>query len=389
MITVNNLTVDFGKHLLFDDVSFVVGDKERIALVGKNGAGKTTLLKILAGVEQPTSGTISITRGQKVGYLPQVMNFHDERTLWQEMEVLFIAQRLREEQLEELAHEMKVRNDHDSEAYYELLERYATLSDLVLMENKSHYEATIERTLLGLGFEREDFHRETSEFSGGWRMRIELAKVLLARPEILLLDEPTNHLDIQSIEWLESYLTSCGVALVLISHDRTFLDATTERTLEIELGKLYDYKVSYSHYIKLREERLENQIRAYENQQKMIADTKTFIEKFRYKPTKSNQVQSRIKQLDKIQRIEIDEIDRKRIHFRFPVATWSGEYPLIVEDLAKSFGSKKIFSKVNFIIRRGEKVAFLGKNGTGKTTLLRCIMGLITDYQGSSPLGTT
>lgn len=387
MITVNHLTVDFGKYLLFDNLSFVVGDKERVALVGKNGAGKTTLLKILAGLEQPSSGTISKNKELTIGYLPQVMHFRDHQTLWEEAESVFTNLKTAKETLDGIAQEMERRSDHHSESYLQLVNKYSELNDRLLLEGYGTYEADIEQTLIGLGFEREDFSRETSEFSGGWRMRIELAKILLARPSLLLLDEPTNHLDIESIEWLERYIQSSSAALVLVSHDQTFLDATTSRTLEIELGKLYDYKVCYSDYVTLREERLETQRRAYENQQKMIADTEAFIEKFRYKPTKAVQVQSRIKQLEKIDRIELDEIDRKRIHFKFPVASRSGDFPLIVEDLAKSFGEKLVFQGVSFTLRRGEKVAFLGKNGSGKTTLLRCIMGQISDYHGTLKIG--
>ena len=387
MITVNHLTVDFGKRLLFDDVSFVIGDKERVALVGKNGAGKTTLLKKLAGEEQPTSGTLSKNRELTIGYLPQVMLFRDHQTLWEEAESVFANLKATKSQLDQIVQEMETRTDHESESYLQLLNRYTELNDQLLLHSYGSYEAEIERTLLGLGFEREDFGRETSEFSGGWRMRIELAKILLARPSLLLLDEPTNHLDIESIEWLERYIQSSSAALVLVSHDQTFLDATTSRTLEIELGKLYDYKVCYSDYIALREERLETQRRAYENQQKLIADTEAFIERFRYKATKAIQVQSRIKQLEKLDLIEIEEIDRKKIHFQFPIASRSGDYPLIVEDLSKSFGDKKVFSGVSLTLHRGDKVAFLGKNGSGKTTLLRCIMGQLTDYTGTLKLG--
>lgn len=387
MITVNHLTVDFGKQLLFDDISFVVGDREHVALVGKNGAGKTTLLKILSGLEQPTKGTVSTNKGLQIGYLPQVMNFKDVRTLWQEAESIFANVREKEQLLEVLTNELAQRQDHDSEDFHLLLERFTTLNDQLTLSQTNNYTATIEKTLLGLGFERTDFNRPTSEFSGGWRMRVELAKILLAKPDLLLLDEPTNHLDIESIEWLENYIKNAGVSLILVSHDQAFLDATTQRTLEIELGKLYDYKVNYSHYVTLRQERLETQRRAFENQQKLISDTESFIERFRYKPTKSAQVQSRIKQLEKLERIELDDIDRKKIHFRFPVATRSGDYPLIVDNLSKSFGNKQVFTGVNFTLKRGEKVAFLGKNGSGKTTLLRCIMNEITDYQGILKLG--
>lgn len=387
MISGTHLTVDFGNRLLFDDISFVVGDKERVALVGKNGAGKSTLLKIIAGLESPSSGTIARTKGMEIGYLPQVMLLRDEKTLLEEAESVFADFKEKQEQLEALAKEMAHREDHDSEDYHTLIERYATLSERLAVMGTGNYLADIEKTLIGLGFERSDFARPTHEFSGGWRMRIELAKILLAKPDLLLLDEPTNHLDIESIEWLEQFIKSSGSALILVSHDRAFLDAVTKRTLELEMGKHYDYKVCYSEYLVLREERLEMQRRAYENQQKAIEDTEAFIERFRYKASKSVQVQSRIKQLAKIERIVFDEIDRSAIHFRFPAAERSGDYPLIVEGLAKSYGEHCVFSGVNFTIRRGEKVAFVGKNGAGKSTLIKCIMQQVNDYKGTLKVG--
>ena len=387
MISVNNVSVYFGAKPLFEDISFVISAKERIALVGKNGAGKSTLLKLLAGIDEPTQGTISRPKGIRIGYLPQVMQVSDGRTVLGECQQVFSHITELEAEVDRLTEEMAARTDYDSAEYMELIERHAQRSDLLSMQSTGSIEASIEKTLLGLGFERTDFDRPTSEFSGGWRMRIELAKILLQRPDILLLDEPTNHLDIESIRWLERFIAAGSAALVLISHDRAFIDATTNRTLEIELGRLHDYKTNYSHYLVLREERLEQQRRAYENQQKEIQEIERFIERFRYKPTKSDQVQSRIKQLEKIERIEIEDIDRRAMHFSFLPAVTSGAYPVIIEGLSKSYGTHTVFSDVTMTIERGEKVAFVGKNGSGKSTLIKCIMGEVTDYTGTLKLG--
>ena len=387
MISVNNVSVYFGAKPLFEDISFVISAKERIALVGKNGAGKSTLLKLLAGIDEPTQGTISRPKGIRIGYLPQVMQVSDGRTVLGECQQVFSHITELEAEVDRLTEEMATRTDYDSAEYMELIERHAQRSDLLSMQSTGSIEANIEKTLLGLGFERTDFDRPTSEFSGGWRMRIELAKILLQCPDILLLDEPTNHLDIESIRWLERFIAAGSAALVLISHDRAFIDATTNRTLEIELGRLHDYKTNYSHYLVLREERLEQQRRAYENQQKEIQEIERFIERFRYKPTKSDQVQSRIKQLEKIERIEIEDIDRRAMHFSFLPAVTSGAYPVIIEGLSKSYGTHTVFSDVTMTIERGEKVAFVGKNGSGKSTLIKCIMGEVTDYTGTLKLG--
>lgn len=387
MIAANHLTVDFGKQLLFNDVTFVISAKERVALVGKNGAGKSTLLKLIAGCEEPTSGTIARQKDLCIGYLPQVMQLKDECTVLEEIETVFANLHRLQEEVERLTEEMSERTDYDSEEYKDLIELFSHRSDQLALINQRNHHAEIERTLLGLGFERKDFDRPTSEFSGGWRMRIELAKILLRNPDILLLDEPTNHLDIESIEWLEQFIKNSGVTLLLVSHDRAFLDATTTRTIEIELGRIYDYKTNYSRYVNLRLERLEQQRRAYENQRKMIEETEAFIERFRYKATKAIQVQSRIKQLEKIERIEMDDLDESAIHFHFPPAERSGDFPLIIESLAKSYGDHQVFSKVDVRLRRGDKVAFVGKNGAGKSTLVKCIMGQINDFSGALKIG--
>lgn len=388
MLTVNKLTVDFGKRLLFDNVSFSVSASEHVALVGRNGAGKSTLLKLIAGIEEPTSGTISFPKDCHIGYLPQVMKLKDNKTVYQEVEEAFEHISDLEKEVEALTKEMQERTDYESQDYQDLLERFALKSDSLTMSKAGgNYHAQIEKTLCGLGFERDDFDKPTSTFSGGWRMRIELAKILLKRPDLLLLDEPTNHLDIESIRWLENFISSSKSGLILISHDRQFLDNTCKRTIEIELGNLYDYKVNYTKYVGLREERLEQQRRAYENQQKMIKETEDFIERFRYKATKAVQVQSRIKQLEKVERIEIDEIDERQMNFNFRPANPSGEYPLIVEDMGKAFGEHQVFDHATFTIKRGEKVAFVGRNGEGKTTMVRCIMGEYDDYTGSLKLG--
>ena len=387
MISVQHLTIDFGKQLLFNDVSFVVSPKERVALVGKNGAGKSTLLKLIAGLREATSGSVTHTKDLQIGYLPQVMQLTDGRTVIEEVKTVFEDVARIKERVAQLADEMATRTDYDTPEYQDLIERFSHESDRLNLMGQDNYEAEAERTLVGLGFERTDFERPTSEFSGGWRMRIELAKILLRRPDILLLDEPTNHLDIESIEWLEQFIKTSGATLLLVSHDRAFLDATTTRTIEIELGRIYDYKANYSQYVTLRQERLEYQRRAYENQRKEIEDIEAFIERFRYQATKAVQVQSRIKQLEKIELIELDELDLSHIHFRFPPAERSGDFPIIVEGLGKAYGAHQVFDHATFTLRRGDKVAFVGKNGAGKSTMVKCIMQQINDYTGSLKIG--
>lgn len=387
MISVHSAAVRFGGFTLFSNVSFVISPKERIALAGKNGAGKSTMLKLIAGIEEPSEGSISRTKGLRIAYLPQVMTHADGRTVYEECEQVFNHIRELQQEVDRLGADMAERTDYDSPAYLELIGMYSLRSDELSLLNSGNYHANIERTLLGLGFEREDFGRPTSTFSGGWRMRIELAKLLLQQPDILLLDEPTNHLDIESIRWLERFIATSQSALLLISHDQAFLDATTTRTIEIELGRIHDYKANYSHYLVLRAERLEQQRRAYENQQKSIQETEEFIERFRYKATKAVQVQSRIKQLEKVERIELEEIDRKAMHFQFMPAIASGTYPIVIEELSKSYGTQQVINNVNLTIKRGEKVAFVGKNGSGKSTLIKCITGEITDYTGALKLG--
>lgn len=387
MISVQHLTIDFGKQLLFNDVSFVVSPKERVALVGKNGAGKSTLLKLIAGLREATSGSVTHPKDLQIGYLPQVMQLTDGRTVIEEVKTVFEDVARIKEHVAQLADEMAARTDYDTPEYQDLIERFSHESDRLNLMGQDNYEAEAERTLIGLGFERTDFERPTSEFSGGWRMRIELAKILLRRPDILLLDEPTNHLDIESIEWLEQFIKTSGATLLLVSHDRAFLDATTTRTIEIELGRIYDYKANYSQYVTLRQERLEYQRRAYENQRKEIEDIEAFIERFRYQATKAIQVQSRIKQLEKIELIELDELDLSHIHFRFPPAERSGDFPIIVEDLGKAYGEHQVFDHATFTLRRGDKVAFVGKNGAGKSTMVKCIMQQINDYTGSLKIG--
>ena len=377
MFSVDNLKVEFAAKPLFDDVSFVVNDRERVALMGKNGAGKSTMLKIIAGLQQPTSGTVSIPRDATVAYLPQVMVLSDGQTVRQEAEKAFAHLHEMQAQLDKMNDEMMQRTDYESEAYMELVERYTHLNDRLHMMGGLDYQGELERTLQGLGFERDDFDRPTSEFSGGWRMRIELAKLLLQHPDVLLLDEPTNHLDIESIQWLEQFLQTRAGAVVLVSHDRAFINNVTTRTLEISCGKVYDYKVKYDEYLVLRQERREQQLRAYENQQKEIADIKAFIDRFRYQATKAIQVQSRIKQLEKIVPIEVDEVDNSSLHLKFTCSMRSGDYPVICEDTAKTYGQHNVFHNVNLTIKRGEKVAFVGKNGEGKSTLVKCIMGEI------------
>ena len=387
MISVEGLTVEFGGFTLFDDVSFVVNKKDRIALVGKNGAGKSTMLKIFAGLQSPTSGTVSVPKEVTIGYLPQHMQLKDARTVREEAELAFEHIHEMEQEIECLNLQLAERTDYESEGYQKLIDRVTYLTEHLQMVGGNNYHAELERTLVGLGFSRSDFDRQTSEFSGGWRMRIELAKLLLRQPDVLLLDEPTNHLDIESIQWLETFIATRANAVILVSHDRAFIDNTTTRTIEIELGKIYDYKVKYTEYVKLRKERREQQLRAFENQQKKLADTEAFIERFRYKATKSVQVQSRIKQLEKVERIEVDEVDTAMLSLKFPPAPRSGSYPVICEEVAKSYGEHLIFDHVTFTINRGDKVAFVGKNGEGKSTLVKCIMGEINDFTGKLQLG--
>ena len=386
MFSVENLKVEFGARPLFHDVSYVVGDKDRIALVGKNGAGKSTMLKIIAGLQQPTSGTVSIPKEMTIGYLPQVMKLSDTRTVRQEAETAFEDIHKLKEEVERLNNQMVERTDYESEEYHALIDRFTRESERYQMMGGGNYQAELEQALLGLGFRRDDFDRPTSEFSGGWRMRVELAKLLLRHPDVLLLDEPTNHLDIESIQWLEEFLAKRCNAVILVSHDRAFINNVTTRTIEISCGVIYDYKVKYNEFVELRKERREQQLRAYENQQKEIADAKDFIERFRYKPTKAVQVQSRIKALEKIVPIEIDEVDNKTMRLKFPPAIRSGNYPVICEGVAKSYGDHCVFSGVDLTIKRGEKVAFVGRNGEGKTTLVKCIMGEIP-FDGTLTIG--
>ena len=386
MISVEGLTVEFGGFTLFDDVSFVVNKKDRIALVGKNGAGKSTMLKIFAGLQSPTYGTVSVPKETTIGYLPQQMKLADTQTVREEAEHAFEHIHEMEKEIERLNQQLAERTDYETESYQNLIDRVTHLTEHFQMMGGNNYHAELERTLIGLGFSREDFDRPTSEFCGGWRMRIELAKLLLRKPDVLLLDEPTNHLDIESIQWLENFIATRANAVILVSHDRAFIDNTTFRTIEIELGKIYDYKVKYSEYVELRKERREQQLRAFENQQKKLADTEAFIERFRYKATKSVQVQSRIKQLEKVERIEVDEVDTAMLSLKFPPAPRSGSYPVIAEDVAKRYGDHLIFEHATFTISRGDKVAFVGKNGEGKSTLVICIMGEI-DFDGKLTIG--
>lgn len=386
MISIEGLSVAFGGNTLFDNITYVINKKDRIALVGKNGAGKSTMLKIIAGLQAPTSGNVNMPKDLTVGYLPQQMNLSDIRTVMEEAEQAFSHIFELQSRIERMNTELSERTDYESEYYQELIERVSNANEQLALIGASNYQAEIEKTLIGLGFTREDFGRDTSEFSGGWRMRIELAKLLLQRPDVLLLDEPTNHLDIESIQWLESFLSTRANAVVLVSHDRAFIDNVTTRTIEISLGRIYDYQVNYSRYVILRQERLEQQMRAYENQQKQIQDTEAFIERFRYKATKSVQVQSRIKQLAKLERVEVDEVDTSRLNLKFPPAPRSGDYPIIAEGVGKNYGSHVVFSNATFTIKRGEKVAFVGKNGEGKSTLVKCIMGEIP-YTGTLKIG--
>ena len=386
MISINNIGVEFSARPLFDDISFVINKNDKIALVGKNGAGKSTLLKILAGIQQPTSGSISKPNDVTIGYLPQQMEIADITTLIEETKKAFSHISRLNAELEKANEELCNREDYESPDYGKLLEKIEHLNERIAIEGGDNMDAETERVLIGLGFSRDDFNRPTSEFSGGWRMRIELAKILLQRPDVLLLDEPTNHLDIESIQWLERFMQTKAKAVVLVSHDRAFLDNVTSRTIEISCGKGYDYKVNYSKFTELRIERVEQQKRAYENQQKQIADIKSFIERFRYQATKAIQVQSRIKQLEKIIPIEVDEVDNSHLRLKFPPAERSGDFPLITENLEKNYGNHNVFSNVEMTIRRGEKVAFVGKNGEGKSTLVKCIMNQIP-YDGSLKIG--
>lgn len=386
MISVEGLKVEFGVKPLFEGVSFVINDRDRIALVGKNGAGKSTMLKILCGQEKPTSGTVSVPNDTTIGYLPQVMKLVDDTTVREETRKAFANVALLKNKVDELEKQLSERDDYETQDYLDLVERFTNTHDRYMMAEPDSMEANMERTLTGLGFSRDDFDRPTSEFSGGWRMRIELAKILLESPDVLLLDEPTNHLDIESIQWLEQFLAQSAKAVVLVSHDRAFINNVTTRTLEISCGKVVDYKVKYDQYVVLRRERREQQLRAYENQQKEIADIKDFIERFRYKPTKAVQVQSRIKQLEKIVPIEIDDVDNSQMHLKFPPCLRSGDYPVICNDVKKVYGEHTVFSNVNLTIKRGEKVAFVGKNGEGKSTLVKCIMGEIP-FSGTLKIG--
>lgn len=386
MIAIQNLTVEFSAVPLFNNINYVVNPRDRIALVGKNGAGKSTMLKIIAGLQNPTAGSVAVPSDTTIGYLPQQMKLADETTLVQEVRKAFSHIDAMQAHLDRMNQELAERTDYESEAYQRLIDSVTSLTDRLAIEQTENHEAEMEKTLLGLGFVRNDFARPTSEFSGGWRMRVELAKLLLQHPDVLLLDEPTNHLDIESIQWLEQFLKQKAKAVVLVSHDRAFIDNVTNRTIEISCGRIYDYAVNYSKFVELRRERIEQQTRAYQNQQKEIADTEAFIERFRYKATKAVQVQSRMKQLAKIERIEIDEVDTSHLNLRFPPAPRSGDYPVIADNVGKAYGDHQVFDHATFTISRGEKVAFVGKNGEGKSTLVKCIMGEIP-FSGHLKIG--
>lgn len=377
MVSIDNLKVEFGVRPLFQDVNFVINERDRIALVGKNGAGKSTMLKILCGLQKPTSGSVSIPNDVTIGYLPQVMKLADDTTVYEETRKAFSRQAVMKAKLESMQREMSERTDYESDEYLALVDRFAQEHELFMMMGGENYAAELERTLIGLGFTPDDFDRPTREFSGGWRMRVELAKILLRKPDVLLLDEPTNHLDIESIQWLERFLEQSAKAVVLVSHDRAFINNVTNRTIEITCGHIEDYRVSYDHYMVLRQERREQQLRAYENQQKEIADTRAFIERFRYQATKAVQVQQRIRQLEKIVPVTVDDVDNKAMHLKFPPCLRSGDFPVICDEVRKDYGSHTVFDHVTLTIRRGEKVAFVGKNGEGKSTLVKCIMGEI------------
>ena len=386
MISVDGLTVEFGGTTIFQDISFVINEKDRIALMGKNGAGKSTLLKILAGVRQPTRGSISAPKDTVIAYLPQHLMTENNRTVFEETSQAFAHLFEMEAEINRMNDELATRTDYESESYYALIEQVAALSEKFYAIDLTHFEEDVEKILLGLGFERKDFNRPTEEFSGGWRMRIELAKLLLKKPDVLLLDEPTNHLDIESIQWLEEFLINNGQAVIVISHDRAFVDHITTRTIEVTMGRIYDYKVNYSQYLELRKERREQQMKAYNDQQKMIAETKEFIERFKGTYSKTLQVQSRVKMLEKLEIIEVDEEDTSALRLRFPPAPRSGSYPVIADGVGKAYGDKRVFANANFTIERGEKVAFVGKNGEGKSTLVKCIMNEI-EHEGTLTLG--
>ena len=386
MISIQNLSVEFSAKSLFDNINYVINKKDKIALVGKNGAGKSTMLKIIAGLQSPTSGCVAKPNEITISYLPQQMELNDSLTVIEEVSKAFSHIDEMRDQLNKINNELLTREDYESKEYQDLIDRLSILNEHIAMEESENREAEMERTLIGLGFNRNDFNRPTAEFSGGWRMRIELAKLLLTHPDVLLLDEPTNHLDIESIQWLENFLITKTNAVVLVSHDRAFIDNVTNRTIEISLGKIYDYAVNYSKYVVLHQERIEQQMRAYQNQQKQIQDTEEFIERFRYKATKSVQVQSRIKQLAKIERIEVDEVDTSHLNLKFPPAPRSGDYPIIADNVGKRYGEHQVFDNATFTIKRGEKVAFVGKNGEGKSTLVKCIMNEIP-FTGNLKIG--
>ena len=386
MISVDGLTVEFGGSALFSDVSFVINEKDRIALMGKNGAGKSTLLKILAGVREPSRGKVSAPKDTVIAYLPQHLMTEDGRTVFEETAQAFANLHEMEAEIAELNKQLETRTDYESDGYMELIERVSTLSEKFYSIEEINYDADIEKTLLGLGFKREDFDRQTSEFSGGWRMRIELAKLLLKKPDVLLLDEPTNHLDIESIQWLEDFLIDNGQALVVISHDRAFVDHITTRTIEVTMGRIYDYKVNYSQYLQLRKERREQQQKAYDEQQKMIAETREFIERFKGTYSKTLQVQSRVKMLEKLEILEVDEEDTSALRLKFPPSPRSGSYPVTIENVSKAYGDHTVFRNANLMIERGDKIAFVGKNGEGKSTLVKCIMKEI-EHEGTLTLG--
>lgn len=386
MISVDGLTVEFGGTTLFKDISFVINEKDRIALMGKNGAGKSTLLKILAGVRQPTRGSVTAPKGTEIAYLPQHLMVDDGRTVFEEASQAFAHLHETEAEIENLNAELASRTDYESDSYMELIEKVTALSEKFYAIDMTHFEEDVEKTLLGLGFERIDFNRPTSDFSGGWRMRIELAKLLLRDPDVLLLDEPTNHLDIESIQWLEDFIRTSAKAVVVISHDRKFVDSITTRTIEVTMGRIYDYKASYSHYLELRRERREQQMKQYEEQQKMIQETKDFIERFKGTYSKTFQVQSRVKMLEKLELIEVDEVDNSSLRLKFPPSPRSGSYPVIADGVGKSFGDHTVFSGASFTIERGEKVAFVGRNGEGKSTMVKCIMGEL-EHDGRLELG--
>jgi len=386
MISIDGLTVEFGGTTLFSDISFVINEKDRIALMGKNGAGKSTLLKILAGVREPTRGKVSAPKDTVIAYLPQHLMVNDGRTVFEEAEQAFAHLHEMEAEINELNRQLETRTDYDSDDYMQLIERVSTLSEKFYSIEDINYHADVEKTLMGLGFKRTDFGRQTSEFSGGWRMRIELAKLLLQKPDVLLLDEPTNHLDIESIQWLEDFLIESGQAVVVISHDRAFVDHITNRTIEVTMGRIYDYKATYSQYLQLRKERREQQLKAYNEQQKMIAETKDFIERFKGTYSKTLQVQSRVKMLEKLELVEVDEEDTSALRLKFPPSLRSGSYPVIIENVGKAYGEKRVFSGVNLTIERGDKIAFVGRNGEGKSTLVKCIMGEIP-FDGNLQLG--